>query len=237
MNILTKTKNILLDILFPPICLNCGFDLKEKEKRDKICEKCMDSIITYSSFFCPKCKSRIPGEEKTCHKDVKYLLAPVTNYKNDSVKNIVKFIKYNRWTSLLNTIEPILEKYLSLLKYNFENFIIIPIPLHKDRERERGFNQSELIAKIICKKTGASININALKRIRFTKTQAELKDPEERMKNVKDCFALIDPNEVKNKNIILVDDVFTTGSTINEAVKNLKQAGAKKIIAFVFAKA
>jgi predicted amidophosphoribosyltransferase len=90
---------------------------------------------------------------------------------------------------------------------------------------------------MISQKTNAISSTNNLKRIKATEKQAELKNINERINNVEKCFALNDPNEVKGKNIIIVDDVFTTGSTISEAVKILKQAGAKKIIAFVFAKA
>lgn len=237
MRILAKTKDFILDILFPPICLSCKISLQTDEKQKKICKRCLDSVIIYSSFFCPECKARIPGENKKCHKNTKFLLAPVTSYKIDSVKNIVKFLKYNKWLSMLEIMEPLIEDYLGLLKCDLDDFIVMPIPLHEDREKQRGFNQSEMIAKILCKKTSLSINSKNMKRTKPTKIQAELKDPEERIDNVKNCFALTDPEKVKNKNVILVDDVFTTGSTVNEAVKTLKQAGAKKIIAFVFAKA
>ncbi|MCL5017523.1 MAG: ComF family protein [Patescibacteria group bacterium] len=164
-------------------------------------------------------------------------MAPVSNYESGPIKNIVKFLKYNKWKGLLNVMTPFIENYLNLLKYDFQNFVVVPIPLHKDRERERGFNQSKLIAEIFSKKTGAIINADVIKRVKATKTQADLKDPKERQENVKDCFEIKDLETIKNKNVVLVDDVFTTGSTIGEAATLLKKHGAKKIIAFVFAKA
>ena len=250
---LTKIKSVLLDILFPPICLSCKSYLPGtaaspkageprpafagREKDNKICKKCLESIQIYSSFFCPKCKSRVPDAEKSCHKEIKFLLAPAADYQNQTVKNLVWFLKYHKWQSLTNILEPIINNYLDILDCDFEDFIVIPVPLHPDRLKERGFNQSELIAEIFSRKTKTILELNNLKRVKATKTQAELKNINERIKNIENCFALNNPKEIENKNIVLVDDVFTTGSTMNEAVKILKQAGAKKIIAFVFAKA
>ncbi len=230
MDILKKLKNIILDILFPPICLSCKNLLLETEIKDKICTKCLESIQIYSSFFCPKCKSRIPNEEKSCHKEIKFLLAPVTDYQNSAVKNLIWFLKYHKWQSIIKIIKPVIESYLDILNYDFKNFIIIPIPLHSDRLQERSFNQSELIAEIISRKIGISLNKDNLKRTKSTKNQAELKNINERIANIENCFALSNPKEINNKNIILVDDVFTSGSTMSEAVKILKQAGAKKIM-------
>ena len=253
MRMLAKIKDVILDILFPPICLSCRNLLLDLEKENKICQKCLDSIQIYSSFFCPKCKSRVPDAEKSCHKEVKFLLAPAADYQNQAVKNLIWFLKYHKWQGVMKIIEPIINRYLDVLNSDFKDFIVIPIPLHPDRLKERGFNQSELIAeifsnssaKLTTRKTNGSatpainchLMTNNLKRIKHTKNQAELKNINERIKNIENCFVLTNPKEIENKNIVLVDDVFTTGSTMNEAVKILKQAGAKKIIAFVFAKA
>lgn len=241
MNLLPKAKNWMLDILFPPICLNCKNTLEDQEKEGKICKKCLESIETYSSFFCPKCKSRIPSEQKICHKEIKFLLAPVTDYQNPPVKNLIWFLKYHKWQSIVQTIKPLIDGYLDILSMGQRNdlgdFIVMPIPLHSDRLKERGFNQSDLLADIVSQKTNTRLIRNNLKRIKATKNQAELKNLNERIINIENCFALNDPKEIENKNIILVDDVFTSGSTMGEAVKVLKNAGAKKIIAFVFAKA
>jgi ComF family protein len=237
MDILEKLKELILDILFPAICLNCKNNLACSEKENGVCEKCLGSIQIYSSFFCPKCRSRIPNEEKSCHKEIKFLLAPATDYQNQTIKNMIWSLKYRKWQSITKIIKPLICSYLDILNYDFTDYLLIPIPLHSDRLRERGFNQSELITEMISQKTNAISSTNNLKRIKATEKQAELKNINERINNVEKCFALNDPNEVKGKNIIIVDDVFTTGSTISEAVKILKQAGAKKIIAFVFAKA
>ncbi len=237
MKLLAKTKSLILDILFPPLCIGCKDYLSESEKSQKICRQCFNSIKIFSSFFCPECKNRIPEQKIVCHKKINFLLAPVTDYQNIAVKNIIKFLKYKKWVSLKNTIKPLVNSYLNVIGQDLTDFIVIPIPLHKDRYNERGFNQSELIAEIVSEKININLNTNNLIRIRATKNQAELKNTKERAENIQNCFALKNSEEIKNKNIIIVDDVFTSGSTMGEAVKILKTAGAKKIIALVLARA
>ena len=117
-----------------------------------------------------------------------------------------------------------------------KNYLIIPIPLHKDRERQRGFNQAELIGKIIGEILNLPAEKNILARHKKTESQAKMKNWEKRSENLADAFSLRSSEAIKNKNIILVDDVHTSGATISEAAKILKANGAKKIIALVIAK-
>ena len=114
--------------------------------------------------------------------------------------------------------------------------IVSPIPLHPGRERERGFNQSDLLAEIFSKHFGLA-KINLLERKINNQPQAKSKNYQERQENMKNCFSLVRGGSVKNKNIILVDDVFTSGATLREAARTLKKAGAGKIIGLVVAKA
>jgi ComF family protein len=231
-----KIKNIFLNILFPLICLNCETDLQKDEIENRVCNECLKSIVINSSFFCPKCNARFAENKKTCHLESKYLLASVTSYNNKAIKNIIHFLKYKKWRSLENVIKPIVEKYIENISYNFNDFIIIPIPLHSDRQKERGFNQAEIIGEIISTKLNLPLKNQIIKRNRYTEPQAKSKTSEERKNNIKNCFSVINSEKINNKNIILVDDIHTTGSTINEASKTLKDAGVKKIIAFVLAK-
>ena len=237
MNYLIKLKNLVLDILFPPICLSCEQNLLEDEKADDLCDKCLSKITIHTTLFCSICKNRLPENKKICHKNNAYLLGAITDY-NYEIKNIIHYLKYKKWRRLSSVIKKILNQYLDKLnlKNKTKNYIIIPIPLHKNRLKERGFNQSEIISKIISEKLNLNIKNNILTRLKETKPQAELKNWEERKENLKNSFSINNSEEIKNKNIILIDDVYTSGSTINEAVKSLRGAGAKKIITFVVAK-
>ncbi|MEI6154688.1 MAG: phosphoribosyltransferase family protein, partial [Deltaproteobacteria bacterium] len=120
----------------------------------------------------------------------------------------------------------------------FHDAILIPIPLAPKRQHERGFNQAEIICNTLIK-LDKNINFKLEKNIlikpKDTKHQAHIEDRNKRLKNIIGSFAIIHPELVVESNIILIDDVTTTGATLNEARKILKNAGAKKIIAFTIA--
>lgn len=238
MYILTKTKNLLLDILFPPICINCKKFLEQSEKENSICNLCFSKINIHTTLFCGKCRARLPENKKICHKDAVYLLGAATDY-NEEIKNLIHVFKYQSWTRIKKPLEQIINCYLKNLwleKPNLTNFIIIPIPLHKTRKQERGFNQAELLGEIIAEKLQLPLKINVLIKTKETKSQAELKDWEKRKENLRESFMVQQPEQIKDKNIILIDDVYTSGATINEAAKTLRDSGARKILALVIAK-
>ena len=118
---------------------------------------------------------------------------------------------------------------------DFSKPIIIPIPLSRERRRERGWNQAEMIARELGKiQPEFSVQTGILEKKRHTSPQTRL-SRSSRMKNLKGCFSIENPALVKNRNVILIDDVVTTGSTIEEARRTLSRAGAKRIIAFTIA--
>lgn len=118
--------------------------------------------------------------------------------------------------------------------------ILLPVPLHKRKLRARGFNQSELLADFLGENLAPGINFPVLKNIlsrrRFTLSQMKIRNYQERQKNIQDAFAVLKSEEIKHKNILLVDDVATTGATLLECARVLKAAGARKISAIVIAR-
>lgn len=236
MNYLIKIKELALDILFPPICLNCLRHLNAEEKTSGLCADCFAKITVHTSLFCSACRARLPKNIKICHKDSAYLLGAATNF-DEAARNLIHQLKYHSWSRLQKPIKNLLEIYFKNLNLKLAgNWLVIPIPLHKKRERERGFNQASLIGKIIADYYRLPIRTDILIRQKETKSQTDLKDWEQRKNNLSGAFQVTQPETIKNKNIILVDDVYTSGATIKEAVKNLKLAGAKKIMALVLAK-
>lgn len=231
-----KAYDFSLDILFPPICVNCKKPLDKNE--NSICKKCLSKIQLNNTLFCPVCRARLPENKKICHFDCHYLLGAAGNYDDLILQNLIQAFKYKSVKSLAPVLTDLMLQYISHLSLVISHlsFIVVPVPLYPRRERERGFNQAKLITKNLVEKLNLEF-CDALVRLKNTKSQAQARDTEERAKNVKDCFKIIHPELVKEKNIILVDDVFTSGATINEAVKILKQNGAKKILALVIAKA
>lgn len=221
MAFLTKTWEFVLDILFPPICLSCRRYLEEKEKPNLICGSCFNGIKIYKNLFHP-----LP----------QFTLAAATSYEDKSVRELIHYFKYESFLQAKKPLGEILIKYLSDLNLHLENSIVVPIPLHPSRKRKRGFNQAKILAEIISKHFGWQLETNILKRTKETKPQIEMKNHEDREVNIKNCFEVMDKNTLQNKNIILVDDVYTSGATIKEAVKILKRDGAANIIALAVAK-
>lgn len=243
---LIKIKDIIFDILFPPICINCRKHLS-LSKYDYLCDDCFNKIKLNSALFCPFCRARLADNKKICNHSKKifpfpYFLAAASNYDDSIMRNLIYCFKYQKFEKLAPILGEIIIKYLKNIKLinqltnQPKNYIIVPIPLHFWREKTRGFNQSKLIAECIAEKLNLQL-VGALKRAKNNKPQAKSKNTKERNKNVEGIFKVINTDLIKGKNIILVDDVYTSGATINEAVKILKQNRCRKIIALVTAKA
>ncbi len=128
-----------------------------------------------------------------------------------------------------------LKKYEKKLFKNELYDIIIAIPISKNRLKTRGYNQSELLAREIAKNFGLKLEQNIIKKVKNNIAQSTL-SKEEREKNVKNVYKIINKETMQNKNILLIDDIFTTGATVNECSKMLKQNGVKKIDVFTIAK-
>lgn len=247
--ILTRFWNYCLDIIFPPVCLSCKTYLQNQEgKLSLLCSKCQKQVEINNCFYCPKCGRRLPEAKKFCHQDVRFILAAATSYQNKVSRELIHILKYQKIKTALRPLTKITDLYINKVfrnpDLNIKNFLIIPIPLHSKKERERGFNQAFLIAQAVAKSLHdyyavpeLKIETNNLVRTENTKSQTGIGDYEKRKANVARCFRVNYPDGIKSKNVILVDDVFTSGATMREAVQTLKLAGAKKIIGFVIAKA
>jgi ComF family protein len=254
---IVKIKNIFLNLIFPPLCLNCQKFLPPNKKSDGsdakqqyLCANCLKLIKINNTLFCPICQARLANNKKICShyyktsyinssaspKSFYYLLGAASNYDNEIIQKLIHYLKYKSFSQIASLLGQILIDYYKNCNLPRKNFIIIPIPLYWHRERRRGFNQSKLLAQIISRTFNLPLE-EPLIRIKNTNPQAYINNYHERRKNVTNCFIIKNKNAVRNKNIILVDDVFTSGATAEEAVKILKENGARKIIVLVAAKA
>ena len=154
------------------------------------------------------------------------------SYGENTVSRLIQMFKYN----YLLEIADIFEKIITDTEFNniWNNFVIIPVPLHARRERERGFNQAAILAKLFAKKFGLSINKN-LHRIIYTAQQAKLSGEERRL-NLENAFVWKGAAEGVPEKVLLVDDVYTTGVTMQECAKVLKDNGVKVVWSLVLAK-
>ena len=216
----TKIKNFLLDILFPIHCLGC------KQEKSLLCQSCLNKIP-------------IQGQYKPNTHNLDKVITAL-DYRHSLVKKAIKSCKYSPFAySVLKDLCSLLIKLLkqspeSICYLTKNNFILIPIPLSKQKTAIRGFNQAELIARELANEFNWPLNAKLLKKVKNNLSQTNL-TREQRIKNVQDVFK-ITKGQASPKNIILVDDILTTGATLYQAAKTLKQAGAKKIWAIVLAK-
>jgi len=137
----------------------------------------------------------------------------------------------------MRSLEKIIRSYFNCLNSSFPCLdLVVPIPLHRKKLRERGFNQAELIAKVVAKHLQVRLTKGNLKRTKATITQTSL-DRKERRRNLREAFTVKNRDGFQAKNVLLVDDVYTTGTTIKEAAKVLKEAGVKEVYVFALARA
>lgn len=235
-HVLLKAKQLFLDALFPHMCLVCEGKLDQEKDIYDVCESCMEKIPVKDTFTCPTCGLRMAEGKKVCHKNNSYFLAAASSYGCDEIKKLIWQLKYRKVRGAARPIGDVIMRHIESLNIDLSSYSIIPIPLSQQRERDRGFNQSEEIAKEISSRLAIPINRDALIRARETSPQAETTDRNERMRNVEGAFELTSEN-IKGTNILLIDDVHTSGSTLQEAVRILKQGGVHHIIALVAAKA
>jgi competence protein ComFC len=224
-----KTKEFILDILFPKFCLNCG------REGQYLCPDCFFLVGIMENQYCLFCKiPKVVVNGRTClfcrrERSLDGLLFSVP-YENRIIKKLISKFKYGSAKDLATTISFFALWHLELSgKWGkFSDFYIIPAPLHPKKLKARGFNQSEEIAKKIALFTGLPILEKTLLKIKNTAAQAEL-NKEQRQKNLKGAFLCAQPETIKDKKIILIDDVFTTGATMEECASTLKKAGAKEV--------
>jgi len=219
---MNKIKNFLLDLFFPKKCLGCG-------KSDTyLCADCFAWLLTEQAQ-----NPIIERQKDTCLDRI----ISATNYANPLIRELIKSFKYYYVKELAEPLSQLLIKTLKTFNFSASGgqFLIIPIPLHEHRLRYRGFNQAELLAKKVASHFNLPIETNALKRIVSTYPQANIKNTDKRKNNLKDVFEIM-PGAIKGKNILLIDDVATTGATLIEAARILKSNGAREIWALVVAK-
>jgi ComF family protein len=225
-----KIYNNILDIVFPKFCVGCG------KEGVWICPKCQDKIILIKKPTCPKCMRLTKNGQfcDRCRSKSSLTGVVVAAYYGDGpLKELIHGFKYDG----LFDIKEVLGKYLTLtLTEKFKKqAVLIPVPLHKKRLAERGYNQSHLLATEVAKSINYQVLDKKLIRKKYTNPQVTFSGAN-RKKNIRDAFYWIGEDEIDSKTIILVDDVYTTGATLEECAKVLRNAGAREIWGLVLAK-
>ncbi len=219
--------------LFPPHCLACSVSLPT----GTACASCFETIPRNTTFFCAQCGARLPAAEKICHLNAPYLLCSAASYDNAVLRILIHRLKFQSVRRAAEPLADLLARCLKEIPLDMSGFLLVPLPLSRRRRNERGFNQSEEIAKHLAKRLPLEVRADILARHKHSKPQTETFDALERHRNVLGCFSVAKPDDVAGENIILLDDVTTSGATLGEAARALKAAGARKIIGLTAAKA
>lgn len=230
----------VVSLLYPPGCTICGKSIRANEY---LCDQCETKAVRIVAPFCQKCSEPFEGSitntfacancaHRTIHFD-----AAVSAYRGRGiVRQIIHEFKYGHQIHLRHLVARWLNHALDDERLRQSHFdVIVPVPLHPARQRERGFNQASLLAELLSAQTAIPFK-PLLERTRYTTTQTAL-DRSERMENLHNAFRLRKNADVRGLRVLLVDDVLTTGSTLNECARILKRAGAFSVHAATAARA
>lgn len=240
MNRVTGVIRSMLNLLYPLHCAACGIHLASADSQG-VCDDCRARIRRNPAPYCQTCGRPMPNTGMICAECVKmqpvFASARSACLYEGPLKDLVLKFKYKNRRSLLGLFTVIMMDFLRDNNDIMEGVEAIAfVPLHKKKRLERGINQSELIAASLGRYLGIPV-INALEKKRKTKNQNEL-SRFERLTNLKDAFS-VSPEfsqMVKDRDILIIDDVMTTGSTLNEAAKPLLTEGARRVRCYTLAR-
>lgn len=259
---LKKLEKFIFDIIFPVECLGCGKEglwlcedcfkkinlvdelncpiCNKKSPWGKVCPACqgdsfLDGVLVSASYNQELLKKLIHTYKYNFIPD---LSIPLGQLLNIFLKQIFEFKNKKTASLLAEGLDNYkLQQVLNLpqVLINSREILLIPVPLHKKRLKERGFNQAELLALELEKYFGFKAESGVLERRRYTTAQVDLGGSDRKL-NVKDAFDCFAGEKIKDQKIILIDDVFTTGATMQECAKILKRAGAREVYGLVLAR-
>ncbi len=223
----------LLNLVYPPECLLCHTKLLDH--LSILCNACRDSLCFNTPPFCPKCSRHIltPKNQSLCAQCRKRIpdfdIAWPAMIYNDPLKHLLHLYKYKRKTVLKSLFAELINTFLERYRVPLQAFdYLVPMPIHPTKHREREFNQTQLIAELLAKKWHTPISSNNLIRVKHCHPQALLQE-KERWTNITDAFRIRHSCVFKNKSILLIDDLMTTGATACEAAKICKKADASYV--------
>lgn len=230
----------MLDFIFPPLCHICRSFIPDASELH-ICRACRENMPLVVSPLCTVCG--IPfagaGDDHICGRCLTnpphFDYARAHLLHEGSARHLIHAFKYRYKTHLRRPLTLLALEGVAGFIAEQKPDLIVPVPLHRLRLRRRGFNQAVLLGKFFSARLSLPMRTKGLLRIRQTEPQIELSG-EERRSNVKGAFAVSDPVCVNGRRILLLDDVMTTGSTVNECAKELKKAGALSVIVITIAR-
>ena len=227
-------------LFYPALCAVCHGPVGQGRY---VCPACLDKRQRIVPPFCGTCSEPFDGAiegdficANCAHRKLAFDAAVSAYRSRGVVRFVILQFKYNRQLHLRHPVADWLSEAMSDDRLRDRKFdCIVPVPLHSARLRERGFNQAEVLARILGQTTNLSVN-RALERTRYTTTQTAF-DRAARMENLRGAFRLRKRIDVRGLQVLLVDDILTTGSTLSECARVLREAGAHSVYAITAARA
>jgi ComF family protein len=221
-------------LIAPKYCLICGeLTYSDPNSFDFLCSTCRDAMPAPPDSR--ELINRLSGSLRADDIALDYAVSLFTVSNDRDYMTLIHHLKYYNYRKIAYIFGLEIGKYLkNLNKTDFD--LIVPIPIHSAKKRERGYNQSDLIAAGVADYLNIPYDLKVCKRVSYTQTQTRL-SKNLRIDNVKGIFKIKDTNIVKNKSILIVDDVYTTGSTINSLALELLESGANSVISATIASA
>ena len=240
-HMLSKLLSPLIDLLFPPLCHLCKEFIPDAGEI-RLCSSCLEKAPPLLSPQCSCCGrpfATVGGKDHLCGDCISapppFFAARAALLFEDSTRELIHQFKYGQRVMLRRPLGLLAVSYLDGFVREFGAELILPVPLHVKRLRQRGFNQAILLGEIFAQRWELSLSRNNLKRIRWTEPQVNL-GATERAANVKGAFAVASVKEISGKRIFLIDDVYTTGSTAKECCRVLMKAGAAEVAVLTVAR-
>jgi ComF family protein len=251
----------LINFIYPPRCAACD-DRMGLDAIARICQLCMGRIERIPEPICQVCGIPLQDQSllshidqagresegsavhkcRTCAESPPYFgrARAIAHYRSgvaedgQVVPSIIRRHKYGRDQSLSGALAQCLGETLPLDGNDYD--LVVPVPLHRRRLRWRGFNQAALLGRAVARKMGCPLDVATLTRVRNTPPQTE-QDSSRRRQNVHGAFAVMRPDRIANRRLLLVDDVMTTGATLDECARMLLAAGAQRVDVLTVARA
>ena len=230
----------LLELLYPRACVECGAEAGAEFRY--FCWDCASHMHVLQAPMCSLCGEPVEGrvdDEFVCHLclDVgrHFDRARSAARFDGGLRTAVLAFKYNSGTWLAGDLAALMSSCFDTHFDASDVDLVVPVPLHPTRQRERGFNQASLLARDVARRLGKKCLTDAVARTRMTETQTHF-TATQRASNVRNAFAAVRPTRYRGKRLLLIDDVMTTGSTVSEVSRVLKHAGAKSVIVLTAAR-
>ncbi len=237
----TRSNTIIkpfLDLVFPPICFVCSERISDRDPF--LCSKCRKELIPETDMVCSICGSfNTFGKQdcQFCQTETLYFDKCVSIFPyNDVVRTLIHELKYKEMTRIASyfTEQAIffIETEIPFSSIDY----VCPVPLHRTRQRERGFNQAAIIAQQLAKHFDWKYYPKLIKRAKFTFSQSNL-SPEMRKLNVETAFSVDKKSELENLDFLIIDDIFTTGATVNAICRMLREHNVNRVFVMTIARA